>query len=273
MQGRDLSAALRRGDRVYATCITSPSARWPAMVASLGVDFVFIDTEHIPLDRETVAWMCQTYRALGLAAVVRVPRPDPYQACVALDGGASGVVFPYVERVAEVRALRGAVKMRPLKGQRLQEALESGVIDPEVAEYVARMNRDNVMFVNIESQTALDALDDILAVPDIDALLIGPHDLSINLGVPEQYDHPRFKAAVSMVIRKARARHVGAGLHFSWGLEPQLEWAREGANLIIHSSDVKAAGDALTADFRRFREVLGDSLRNSGAATMVDEPI
>ncbi len=273
MVGRDLSAALRRGDRVYATCITSPSARWPAMVASLGVDFVFIDTEHIPLGRETVAWMCQTYRAMGLAPVVRVPRPDPYQACVALDGGASGVVFPYVERVTEVRALRGAVKMRPLKGQRLQEALEAGVIDPDVANYVARMNRDNVMFVNIESQAALDALDDILDVPDIDALLIGPHDLSINLGVPEQYDHPRFKAAVSMVIRKARARRVGAGLHFSWGVEPQLAWAREGANLIIHSSDVKAAGDALGADFRTFREVLGDKPKQGAGPAYPEEAI
>ncbi len=265
MRGKELGAALRRGDRVYATCITAPAAKWPSMVAGLGLDFVFIDTEHIPLGRETLAWMCQTFRALDLAPVVRVPKPDPYQACVALDGGAQGVVFPYVESVGEVQALRGAVKLRPLKGRRLQRVLNGEeALDEDTAVYLARWNEDNVMFVNVESQTALDALDEIAAVPGVDALLIGPHDLSINLGVPEQYDHPRFKAAVSRVIETARAAGVGAGLHYSWGIEPQLEWAREGANLIIHSSDVRAAADALGADIRRMREALGDTTGAAG---------
>lgn len=272
MQSKELAAALHRGERVYATCITSPSAKWPPMVAGLGLDFVFIDTEHIPLGRETVAWMCQAYKALGLAPVVRVPKPDPYQACVALDGGASGVIFPYVESVEEVRALRGAVKFRPLKGERLKKALSGEeALDAATAEYLAKGNENNVMIVNIESQAALDALDEILAVPDIDALLIGPHDLSINLGVPEQYSHPKFLEAVSLVFRKARAANVGAGVHFSWGMDPQIAWAREGANLIIHSSDFKATSDALTADFRHLRESLGD--RRSAATAGPEEAI
>lgn len=266
MRGRDLRAALRRGDRVYATCITSPSAKWPPMVAGMGLDFVFIDTEHIPLGRETLAWMCQAYKALGLPPIVRVPKPDPYQACVALDGGASGVIFPYVESVEEVRALRGAVKLRPLKGRRLQRVLAGkDELDATTRDYLARWNEDNVLIVNIESQAALDALDELLAVPDVDALLVGPHDLSINLGIPEQYDHPKFREAISTIIRKARAAGVGAGLHFSDSLEPQIGWAREGANLIIHSSDFKAAGDLLTARIRELREALGDARGTSAA--------
>lgn len=265
MRGKELAAALHRGERVYGTCITSPSAKWPTMVAGLGLDFVFIDTEHIPLGRETVAWMCQTYRALNLAPIVRVPRPDPYQACMVLDGGASGVVFPYVESVEEVRALRGATKLRPLKGRRLYRELSGEEkLDAVTADYLAKYNEDNVMVVNIESQAALDALDGILAVPGVDALLIGPHDLSINLKVPEQYGSKTFKEAVSLVIRKAREKKVGIGLHFSWGVEPQLEWAREGANLIIHSTDLKAVADGLGADFQRFRNELGDTARRKG---------
>lgn len=270
MRGKELVAALRRGDRVYATCITSPSAKWPPMVAGLGLDFVFIDTEHIPLGRETTAWMCQAYRALNLAPVVRVPRPDPYQACVALDGGASGVIFPYVESVDEVRALRGAVKLRPLKGERLQRTLRGDEeLDSTTADYLAKRNADNVLIVNIESRAAIERLDEILAVPDVDALLVGPHDLSISLDLPERYDHPAFLEAVGTIIRKAREAKVGVGVHFSEGLEPHLAWAREGANLIIHSSDFKAAGDALAADIRRLREQLGDD-RPSGAASRGD---
>lgn len=271
MRGQELAEALHRGQRVYATCITSPSAKWPPMVAGLGIDFVFIDTEHVPLGRETVAWMCQAYKALDLAPIVRVPKPDPYQACVALDGGASGVIFPYVESVEEVQALRGAVKLRPLKGRRLHRALSGEEeLDPVTADYLAKWNEGNVMVVNIESRAALEALDDILAVPGVDALLVGPHDLSINLGVPEQYDHPAFREAISTIIRKARAAGVGAGVHFSNGLEPQMDWGREGANLMIHSSDFKAAGDTLAAEIRRLRETLGDPFK---ARTTRDDAI
>lgn len=267
MRGKQLREALHRGDRVYATCVTSPSPKWATMFAGLGLDFVFIDTEHIPLGRETVAWMCQTYKALNLAPVVRVPKPDPYQACMMLDGGASGVIFPYVETVEEVRALRGAVKLRPLKGRRLYRALSGEeALDSVTADYLANFNDDNVMIVNIESIAALEALDDILAVPGVDALLIGPHDLSINLGVPEQYGSSTFKEAVSLVIRKAREKNVGAGLHFSWGVEPQIAWAKEGANLIIHTVDMKAVADGLAADFGHFRHALGDTPRGAAGA-------
>src|SRR5690606_34627793 len=109
--------------------------------------------------------------------------------------------FPYVESVEEVRALRGATKLRNLKGAQLQAILR-GEMQPSavMTDYLTRFNENNVMIVNIESIPALDALDQILAVPDVDALLIGPHDLSVNLGVPEQYDSREFKEAVSLVI-------------------------------------------------------------------------
>jgi len=258
MNGIELSAALRNGRRVYGTCIVSPSPRWPGMIAGLGLDFVFLDTEHIPLQRDQLSWMCQAYAGLGLAPIVRIPEPDPYRACMALDGGAAGVIAPYVESVEQVRELRGAVKFRPLKGRRLERMLEGQeVLEDELAAYLARMNAGRLMIVNIESVPALDALDDILDVPDIDALLIGPHDLSLNLGIPEQYGHPKFNEAISTIIRKARAKGVGVGLHFSFGIEHEIRWAQEGANLMLHSSDLFACRDGLAADFNTFRNALG----------------
>jgi len=115
------------------------------------------------------------------------------------------------------------------------------------------------MIVNIESIPALEALDAILAVPGLDALLVGPHDLSLNLGIPEEYNHPRFNEAVSTIIRKSRARNVGVGLHYSFGIDKEIAWGREGANLILHSSDFFLVKEALTADFKTFRQAFGDS--------------
>ena len=259
MNGSELSAALHCGQRVYGTCIVSTSPRWPSMIAGLGLDFVFLDTEHMPLQRAELAWMCQAYAALNLAPIVRIPRPDPYLACMALDGGAAGIIAPYVESPGQVRELRGAVKYRPLKGRRLHRFLEGKEeLEPELAEYLAKCNAGRVMIVNIESVPALEALDDILAVPDVDALLVGPHDLSLNLGIPEHYGYPKFNEAMTVIIGKARAKNVGVGSHFSFGIEQEIGWAKEGANLILHSSDLVVCRDGLTADLKRFHDELGD---------------
>jgi len=259
MNGRELSEALRSGRRVYGTCIVSPSPRWPGAVRGLGLDFVFIDTEHIAIEREELCWMCQAYRALGIAPIVRVPKPDPYWACMALDGGAEGVIFPYVETPAQVQALRGATKLRPLKGKRLQDALAgTAELEPELAEYLAKRNAGSVLIVNIESTPALEALDEILAVPQLDAALIGPHDLSCSLGIPEQYQHPRFDEAVRTIIRKARAAGVGVGIHYWASIEQEISWAEEGANFIVHSTDIVLFGQALKADLARLKQALSD---------------
>jgi 2-keto-3-deoxy-L-rhamnonate aldolase RhmA len=264
MTGAELRAALRAGRRVYGTCIVSPSPVWPAMIAGTGLDFVFIDTEHIPLGRVDLAWMCQTYAAKGLPPIVRIPKPDPYLACMALDGGAAGVVAPYMESVDEVQELRGAVKFRPLKGRRLQEVLEGAAeLPPVLQDYLGEYARDKVLIVNIESTTAIAALDDLLQVPDIDALLIGPHDLSISLGVPEQYTHPKFSEAVRTIIEKGRAAGVGVGYHFSFGIEEAIAWAEWGANFIVHSSDYFLTRDALRRDLAQFRSALGDEQRGT----------
>jgi len=94
-------AALRQrliaGKMLFGTLIVSPSPRWPDVVRGCGLDLVFIDTEHIALDREELSWMCQTYVALCLPPLVRIPAPDPYPAAMVLDGGAAGIIAPSVE--------------------------------------------------------------------------------------------------------------------------------------------------------------------------------
>jgi len=265
MNGRDLCEALHAGRRVYGTCITAPSPRWPGVVKGLGLDFVFIDTEHVAQDREKLSWMCGAYRALGIAPVVRIPAPDPYQACMVFDGGAEGVIAPYVETAAQVRALAGAAKLRPLKGKRLYGRLDgSAGLEPELEGYLAERNAGSVLIVNIESAPALAALDEILAVPGLDAVLIGPHDLTCSLGIPEQYQHPRFDEAVRSIVRKARARGVGAGIHYWLGTEQEIAWARDGLNLLIHSTDSVLFANALRADLATLKDALGDSASRDG---------
>ena len=257
MTSAQLRQHLHVGKTVFGTLIVSPSPRWPEAVRGCGLDFVFIDTEHIALDRAELSWMCQTYSALGLPPLVRIPSPDPYAATMVLDGGAAGVVAPYVETTEQVQALRGAVKLKPIKGQRLRQILEGAAIEPELGAYLENGANERLLIVNIESRPAIKALDEILAVPGLDAVLVGPHDLSCNLGLPECYDRPDFLAACETIFRQARVAGVGAGIHF-WGeVEQQAQFLKLGANLLVHSADITLFRKYLAADLQAIRQAAG----------------
>jgi 2-keto-3-deoxy-L-rhamnonate aldolase RhmA len=257
MTGREVIQALHEGRRVYASAMVSNSPLWPSLVKQAGLDFVFVDTEHVPLDRQTLSWICQTYQALGLPPVVRIPCNDPFEACKALDAGAGGVIGPYLETADQVRGLVGAVKLRPLKGRRLQEALrDPNTLEPELREYLQQRNGDKILIANIESVPAIENLHEICSVPGLDAVLIGPHDLSCSLGIPEQYDHPRFDEAARTIFRIAREHHVGAGMHFWLGIDRQVAWAKAGGNLVMHSSDLFAFSQTIKSEVAHLRKSL-----------------
>lgn len=267
-----LRATLAGGGRVYGTLVVSPSPHWPMHLARTGIDFVFIDTEHIALGRETVSWMCRAYGAAGLAPIVRIPSPDPFAASGMLDGGASGIMAPYIETVEQVQTLRGAVKLAPLKGARLAGIL-AGKEQPEprLADYLAKRAHDRLLLVNIESVPAIENLDAILAVPDLDGVVVGPHDLSFSLGAPEDYTSAAFSAALKEILGKTRQRGLIAGVHFmSCGpTSLAVEWMRWGCNLLIQHADVVFAVRGLTDDLHRIRQALGENNANANEAIHV----
>lgn len=258
MDSKEFLSHLKKGKYLYGTAILSPSPIWPLAVKKTGIDFVFIDTEHTPIDRTTLAQMCHVYNGFGLPTLVRIHSPEPQEVRKVLDGGASGILAPYVESPEQVRELVGAVKMRPLKGKRLKNALENqDTLEPELKDYLKNYNEDKLLMINIESVPALENLDQILTEPGLDGIIIGPHDLSISLGLPEKYHDPRFEDTVTKIIRKAREKGISVGIHLSEGAELQIKWAKAGANIILHSSDIALFQQRLKADIKEIRRALG----------------
>lgn len=260
MTGQEFRRALRRGDRVYGSALTSATPLYAQALKGVGLDWVFIDNEHSPLGREGTAWLCQSYRAVGIVPIVRIPYQEPALAAIALDGGAQGVIVPYVEDAALVRRMVGATKLRPLKGERLSALLEGGPgLETRAPTYEWQRNLHSSLIINVESVPALERLEDLCAVDGLDAVLIGPHDLSVSLGVPEQYEHPRFVEAVVHILRTARAHGLGAGIHYCFNVEQELFFIREGgANLIVHGTEVTLAIDALGAVLNTLQTALND---------------
>jgi 2-keto-3-deoxy-L-rhamnonate aldolase RhmA len=256
----DLKTKLLNGQNIYGTCITVNTPNWPDLVSKANLDFVFIDTEHIPIDRSELAKMCRSYQAHGLTPIVRIPKPDPYRASQAIDDGAIGVIAPYLENVDQIKELVGATKYRPLKGEKL-EAILNGNTEPsqELKYYLNNFNHGNLCIANIESIPAVERLDDLLSIEGLDAVFIGPHDLSINMGLPEKYDHPEFVATVKTIVKKARQHTLGVGIHFSLEPQRQIDWIKEGANIVIHSSDMALFSQRLQLDMEIIQSAAEDN--------------
>lgn len=258
MTSQELRFALRSGQSVFGTLIASDSPDWLDHVARIGLDFVFIDTEHIALDRKALAWMCHGYAALGLPPIVRILSPDVHLARMALDAGAAGIMAPYVETVEQVKALVGAVKLWPLKGERLEAALsDRSTLEPPLAEFLDRHAGRRILTINVESRPALERIDALASVEGLDGILVGPHDLSINLGVPEDYESAVFDQAVRTILRSARQHGIAAGTFSMLGMERVRQWAEDGLNFIVHGADCAAMRDAIGADIRAMREMMG----------------
>lgn len=264
MADGNLAELLRSEKNVYGTLMTCSDALFAKFAAGCKLDFVFIDTEHVPLDRGELANMCLMYKTLGIPPLVRVPKADAALARQVMDAGACGVVAAYMETVEQVLELKSAVKLKPIQGEMLRKALDDPKqfeIDHEkTAKELAKRNAPTALVVNIESQAAIDNLDQLLAVPGVDAILIGPNDLSFSLGVPEDFASPIFQDALKTIFSKARAAGVGAGIHN--GMEPGTpgmtmdfvqRWISWGCNVYVHGADVNLLAAQLKRDLAAVR--------------------
>ena len=164
----------------------------------------------------------------------------------------------------------GAIKYRPLKGERLKQLLNnSESVEPELKDYLANYNRGNICILNIESVPSFEKLDDLLDVEGVDAVFIGPHDLWLSLGIPEQYDHPKFEEVVKLIVHKCRSKNKAVGIHFSDHPGRPVMWITEGVNIIIYSSDIMLFTQKLSDDFNLIRERAGDKPDDASEAFVV----
>jgi 4-hydroxy-2-oxoheptanedioate aldolase len=261
MRGRDLKQALQAGKPVFGVAMEGfGQARWPAFFArNATIDFVFLESEHVPNGRESVAWAVQLYAAHGIAPLVRIPGISADRAAMVMDAGAHGVIVPYVETVEQVRAILGAVKYRPLKGHALAQAVEHGIFpNEETRTYLQNNAPDATMVLMIESPTGIANLPEILALGGTDAVLIGPHDLSVSLGIPEQYDHPRFMEATDQIIATCKAANVASGMHvFFTTPEDAIRWFGRGMTFISYRGDTLFVAEGIKHGLGHLRKALG----------------
>jgi 4-hydroxy-2-oxoheptanedioate aldolase len=204
-----------------------------------GLDFVIVNDEHNALDMGDFHGMQYAVRAKGIACLVRIRDRNPDLVAKACDGYPDGVVVPYVEEVEEARRLMGAAKYRPLKGEALERLLETGEYPSEKSKaWIEEKCADTLFVPMIESVRAVENLDAICSLPDVDAVLVGPNDLTISMGIVEERDSPDFVAMIQRIVDTAERHGVAAGVHFS-SLDHATRLIEQGGRFIAFSSDLR----------------------------------
>ncbi len=262
MTGSQIREKLRRGERVYGTHIASLMNPMAAMMASqMELDFAFFCTEHMPLDRTEVSMLCHLYKLRGISPIVRVPTMNPAAISMALDGGAEGIVVPYVETVEEVRQAVGAVKYRPIKGQLLQDAMDGRhELPAKTRRFLDGFNQHHYLIIGVESVPAMDRLEELIGVEGVDGVFLGPHDLTVSMGVPTEYEDPGFVDAIEDVVRRCRAGGVGVGLHnqlLRLGDHTLNRLLDAGMNWLINGADITVLCQEMNSQLRQLRELEG----------------
>ncbi len=203
--------ALNR-ELLAGTFINLGSSLTAEMAAQSGFDWVLIDIEHGAGDHESLVHQLQAVGGTPAAPIVRIAWNDPPRFKRVLDMGASGIMVPYVSSVAEAEQAVASMRYPP-RGIRGVAKLNRGSgFGVDFDDYFAHSHEQLTTVVQIESREALDCIDGIAAVDGVDVLFVGPLDLSVNLGIPEQFDSPIFLDARQKVVDAARKAGKAAGI-------------------------------------------------------------
>ncbi|GAA5236689.1 HpcH/HpaI aldolase family protein [Verticiella sediminum] len=239
-------AGLAEGRLLAGPVMQVASPELIEMAGAAGFDFVWIDCEHGAFHLETAVHMLRAADAVGLTALVRVPDQTPSLIMRVLDAGAQGVVVPNVSDGAQAQAVVDAARYRQDGGSGRRGACPGTRASWHQTEdwpaFSRQANADVLVWVLIESPAAVRNIDEILQVPHLDGVALGPFDLAHDMGFPGEVDHPEVQASLDEVVNRAQERGVEV-IASLFSPDPQgmarerARWAARGIRLFSIGSD------------------------------------
>jgi 2-dehydro-3-deoxyglucarate aldolase len=225
---------LRQNDLLLGTMLTLPSPELAEMISSCGYDWLFMDGEHGSLS--TLDWQRMLQAVAGRsAAIIRVATNSEREIKKILDIGADGIIAPQVNTADEARHVVACCKYPPqgIRGVGLARAQGYG---RSFADYMETANDSIAVIVQAEHIDAVNNIDQIVEVDGIDAVFIGPYDLSASMGLMGQVDHPEVVEAIDRVGRACQQRDISLG-YFGTTAESVQGYVRKGYHLICAGTD------------------------------------
>jgi 4-hydroxy-2-oxoheptanedioate aldolase len=245
-------AALAGERPVTGMWVASGSAVAAEICAGSGIDWLLIDSEHVPNDLRSILAQLQAVAPYQVTPVVRPPVGDPVVIKQLLDLGVEVLLIPMVESAAQARALVAATRYPPEGIRGVGSALARASRWNRVAGYLTGATETVSLLVQIESQAGLDALPDIAAVAGIDGIFLGPADLAASLGHLGEQTHPEVISAVEGAIKAITAAGKPAGVN-AFPKDLADRYLAAGARFILVGADVTllaTGSEALAARHR-----------------------
>ena len=186
-----LKDKLSNGEVAVGPFVNLSSGALIEIAAYAGFDFVILDTEHGPLDIPNCEDLCRVAHGVEITPIVRVRENDPAQILRALDIGAHGVQVPQICKKSDGEAVVNAAKYSPLGMRGVSPYTRAARYFADGAAIFERLNETSMTLVHIEGVEGLENLEEIITVPGLDVIFLGPYDLSQSLGIPGQVHDQR----------------------------------------------------------------------------------
>jgi 4-hydroxy-2-oxoheptanedioate aldolase len=203
--------ALRR-EVLAGTWLNLGSSVTAEIAGRAGFDWLLIDLEHGSGDEAHLLGQLQAISATEAVGIVRIAWNEAPRVKRTLDLGPSGIMIPYVNTAEEARRAVAAMRYPPEGVRGAARFTRAAGFSQEFDRYFAEANANLLTILQIETPQAVEQVEEIAAVEGVDVLFVGPLDLSVGLGIPQQYDHPEFRAALRRVSDAAQRAGKAAGI-------------------------------------------------------------
>lgn len=215
-----------------------------------GLDYVIIDTEHGCFSEETTADLILAAERHGLTPLVRIGSTQRPYVLRMLDIGARGLIVPNIRTIDQVRELVDAAKFPPVGRRGFCPNRTSGWGSTEesrdVATYMELCNQSAQLIPQCETRDALENIEEIAALDGVDGIFVGPFDLSVDLGIPLQLDHPVMQEAIGRILAACKASNKRSYI-FAGTVEDAVGWARAGFDSVTYGLDASVLANAYRA--------------------------
>lgn len=230
---------INQGSAVYGTMMQV--IPWPSagtLMALAGCDFLFFDMEHGPFNMETIATQVQITRLSGVTALVRLPNDEYHLMARVLDAGAQGIMIPRIENKQQVENIIECTKYPPLGDRGCSVTKGHNEFDnQDLWEFTEMANQENMIILQIERKKAVEDIDQLLSVPGIGGVILGPNDLALSMGVKEDDKLSALEEPIQHVLDAAQKKKIPCGIHIG-NLQWLAEWQKRGMQLICYSTDM-----------------------------------
>jgi 2-keto-3-deoxy-L-rhamnonate aldolase RhmA len=254
MRSNPLRARLRAGGTAYGTMafeFFTPGLM--AILAGSGADFVLLDTEHSGVGIETIKAQIAASRGLGIVPMVRVPGCHYHLIAPVLDAGAMGIMVPMVETAAQAGQIASWCRYRPEGVRGVAFGMpHDDYGGGDVVQKLREANERTLVIAQIETAAGIANAGEIMAVHGIDVGWLGHFDLTNSMGIPGQFDHPDFLAAVDSLLAACRINGKPAGI-LADSVESIEAWRARGFRIFAYGTDILLLQQSLRSGLTRLR--------------------